>query len=141
MSSNTMPTNAISRALSTVTISDSFDGGNIKFISQQGSTVTLEIKPDPFTQLEKKTHLQYFCFRALCSNNDELTYVIRNAGDASFPCAWTGSSIFYAPTLNDPYAWRVSFDNVSRWSTVPGLIPRVVSFHTFHHIPTTDIWT
>lgn len=106
MSTNKLPTNAISRALSTATISDSFDGGNIKFISQQGSTVTLEIKPDPFTELEKKTHLQYFCFRALCSNNEELTYVITNAGDASFPCAWTGTTIFYAPTLNDPHAWR-----------------------------------
>lgn len=119
----TATTTTTTTTTTTVSISDAFDGGNIKFVEQQGSTVVLEIKPDPFTELEQMTHLQYFCFRALIStnvdnsnnennnnnnNNNELplTYVISNANQASFPDAWTGSTIFFAPTLNDPNAWK-----------------------------------
>jgi hypothetical protein len=118
MSATTTTTSA-----ATVSITDAFDGGNIKFVAQEGSTVVLEIKPDPFTELERKTHLQYFCFRAILSNgnndnnnnsngssngnsNEPLTYVISNANQASFPEAWTGTTIFFAPTLNDPNAWK-----------------------------------
>jgi murein tripeptide amidase MpaA len=104
----------------TVSISDAFDGGNIKFVEQDGSTVVLEIKPDPFTELEQKSHLQYFCFRVICSSTtnadadteidtdsiEPLTYVIANANQASFPEAWEGTTVFFAPTLNDPNAWK-----------------------------------
>jgi murein tripeptide amidase MpaA len=104
-----------------VAISDTFDGGNIKFIDQVGSTIKLEIKPDPFTQLENKYHFQYFCFRCIHSGNDDLEYVITNAGDASFPNAWVGTTIFYSPTLNDPYAWTrvmtTNYDEVERCLT------------------------
>jgi murein tripeptide amidase MpaA len=96
-----------------VSISDSFDGGNILFQGQKGSTVLLEIKSDPFTKLENQRHSQYFCFRSLCSRDDdddeleeEITYVITNAGNSSFPKAWLGFTVFSAPTLNDPFAWE-----------------------------------
>jgi hypothetical protein len=116
-----MSATTTSAAAATVSITDAFDGGNIKFVAQEGSTVVLEIKPDPFTELERKTHLQYFCFRVILSNtnndnnsngsnngssNEPLTYVISNANQASFPEAWTGTTIFFAPTLNDPHAWK-----------------------------------
>ena len=105
--------------MSAVSISDAFDGGNIEFVKtvtnnneqddddDDKTVVILKIKPDPFTQLEQKHHFQYFCFRSLCSSpSTKIKYVIENAGESSYPNAWTGSTIFYSPTLNDPHAWK-----------------------------------
>ena len=73
-----------------ISISDCFDGGNIKFIRQQQNQhdadtidVILHIKPDVYTVLEKIGHMQYFSFRSTISgleSNQKVKYVLENAG-------------------------------------------------------------
>ena len=68
--------------------------------------VTLRIKPDVYTELEKTSHMQYWSFRSFISGSEALItgaavesiivkYVIANAKDASFPTAWPGTTIYY----------------------------------------------
>ena len=45
------------------------------------------------TELEGKTHLQWFYFRSTSSSANVIRYTIRNAGDVSFPKAWTGYQV------------------------------------------------
>ena len=80
---------------SIVTISDAFDSGNIELSGITDSTVQLKIKPDPFTELEKKSHSQWFAFRAtgLAEHAAATTYEIINAGNASYADAWVGSEV------------------------------------------------
>ena len=54
----------------TISISDTFDGGNIKFVAQRPNAndaavmdVVVHIQPDVYTELEKISHMQYFAFR------------------------------------------------------------------------------
>lgn len=97
------PRSSASRSIMTmaaVSISDSFDGGNIEFLSQEGSKVLLNIKPDKYTELEKTSHLQYFAFRSVCgSSDDEIEYVIQNAKDCSYAKAWDESTVFHSKSL------------------------------------------
>lgn len=97
-----------SRALF-VSISDSFDGGNIErvesSVEDDCATVALKIKKDPFTDLEKTNHFQYFSFRSICPNQ-KVKYVVENAGDCSYAKAWDDSTVFFSPSLNDPYSWE-----------------------------------
>ena len=37
-------------------------------------------------------------------------YVLVNAGDASYPSAWEGSTTFYLNQLNDPHSWKRKLD-------------------------------
>jgi len=102
----------------TVSISDTFDGGNIKFIEMRPTTndsssvdVIVEIKPDIYTELEKIAHMQYFSFRATISGlTDEMkeqkvNYIIANADKVSFPEAWPGTTVFYSKYLEDADSW------------------------------------
>jgi len=89
-----------------ISISDAFDGGNIKFIRVQPNEldpknttdVILHIKPDNYTELEKIGHMQYFSFRATLngigsgngSSAHKVRYVIENAEASSYPEAWFG---------------------------------------------------
>ena len=51
--------------VSMVSISDAFDSGNIERLpSPSDAIVALQIKPDPYTELEEKHHSQWFAFRA-----------------------------------------------------------------------------
>jgi murein tripeptide amidase MpaA len=109
-----------------ISISDAYDGGNIQFIEtetqEEGdkSIVKLNIKPDPFTELEEKSHFQYFSFRSTVSvgagaggganNHHQVEYVIGNAGAASFAQAWDESTVFFSTSINDPDSWRRKLD-------------------------------
>ena len=94
-----------------ISISDAFDGGNIELVQQQSNgnenewTVELRIKPDPYSNFEKTTHMQYFSFRATPCKQQHLplrvTFSIINAGDVSYPQAWKGSTVCYAPNLEE----------------------------------------
>jgi murein tripeptide amidase MpaA len=117
-----------SRAAATLSISDSFEGGNIEHVattedSEGGSrlvTVRLRIKPDVYTELERTAHLQYFCFKSVLSTTEStaeesdkpvtVRYVIENAGQVSYPQAWWGSSAFVGTCLNDVNSWRRALD-------------------------------
>uniref|UniRef100_A0A7S2HI04 Peptidase M14 domain-containing protein n=1 Tax=Helicotheca tamesis TaxID=374047 RepID=A0A7S2HI04_9STRA len=104
---------------STISISDAFDGGNGEYVKTEiidgTKTVFVKIRPDPYTELEKKNHFQYFSFRAtptVASDDEEtIKYVIENAGDASYTVAWDGTTTFYTTTdPNDPISWKRKLD-------------------------------
>lgn len=103
----------------TLSISDAFDGGNIKFISSQKYEndkieVVLHIKPDVYTELEKIGHMQYFAFRVTVnglgfppsSKKQKVRYCIANAEATSYPEAWVGSTVCYTDNIDDSDSWR-----------------------------------
>ena len=73
-----------------ISVSDTFDGGNIKFIRTQPNEnnssicdVVLHIKPDIYTELEKIGHMQYFSFRVSVSGLESgttktINYILEN---------------------------------------------------------------
>lgn len=96
-----------------ISISDAFDGGNIRHLSQEVNNndskildVRLEIKNDIYTELEDKAHSQYFCFRAMVSGQQRVRYIITNAGQCSYPTAWPGMTVFYSSTFTDVDSWK-----------------------------------
>ncbi|CAJ1958662.1 unnamed protein product [Cylindrotheca closterium] len=103
-----------------VSISDCFDGGNIKFIrreqnEQDADTVDiiLHIKPDVYTVLEKIGHMQYFSFRSTISGLDgsqKVRYVLENAEAVSYPDAWPGTTICYSTNVEDSDSWKRNLD-------------------------------
>jgi len=119
-----------------ISITASHDGGNIEVISQTEPeistsgrtakcTVTVHVKPDVYTELEKIAHMQYFSFRAFVSGLPSSTtttggeneraedangeggddddgikflavrYVVANAHAVSYPDAWPGTTVCY----------------------------------------------
>jgi len=81
----------------TITVSDSFDGGNIKFVGIVNGEVHVDVKDDIYTELEKKHHKQWFYFRASGFNTSadakETKFVLANAGQCSYPKAWDGFNV------------------------------------------------
>ena len=47
-----------------ISVSESFDGGNIKFVGIVNGEVHVEVKDDIYTELETMYHKQWFYFRA-----------------------------------------------------------------------------
>ena len=84
------------------------DGGG----GQSHPKVSLKIKEDPYTELEKKHHLQYFAFRSTMGASDtadgdiSVQYCIENAGETSYASAWEDYTVFYTTQLNNPDSWR-----------------------------------
>ena len=108
-----------------ISISDKFDGGNIKFIRQRVNEndsriidVILHIKPDVYTELEKIGHMQYFSFRASISGLDKdafqktqkVKYILENAEACSYPDAWPRSTVCYSTNVEDPDSWSRNLD-------------------------------
>mmetsp|Transcript_33561 Transcript_33561/g.77407 ORF Transcript_33561/g.77407 Transcript_33561/m.77407 type:complete len:461 (-) Transcript_33561:487-1869(-) len=107
-------------------ITSAFDSGNIRHESTELdgdkdniATVSLSIVPDPHTELEDKAHMQHFAFRSSVSAPPAMTslrtvrYEISNAGDASYACAWSGTTVF----ASDRYDASASGDD--GWRRVP----------------------
>jgi murein tripeptide amidase MpaA len=110
-------------AAARVSISDTFDGGNIKRITASAregdQEVVLHVKPDVYTELERKSHSQYFCFRATVSSLEmggtcKVTYVIENASEVSYPTAWRGSTVFFTTHVGNTDSWRRKADTEYR---------------------------
>ena len=97
-----------------VSISDAFDGGNGKFVETTvlggQATVKVQIKPDIYTELEKKHHFQHFYFRSAVKGAGTVKYAITNAGDASYAKAWKDSTTFASTTPSDPNSWQRVLD-------------------------------
>jgi len=122
-----LPTESKSFADVSVSISDTFDGGNIKFISSRlnenekdTTDIILHIKPDRYTELEKIGHMQYFCFRVTVgglgfppeNKNHKIRYIIANAEATSYPEAWIGSTVCYTSNIEDSDSWRRNQDTI-----------------------------
>jgi Cytosolic carboxypeptidase N-terminal domain len=104
----------------TVRISSDFCGGNIELvdvIDNEDTTscqVQLRIRPDVYSELERKQHSQYFCFGATVHHLDDdgsptktVEFVLQNAAEASFPAAWKGTTVFYSYVCNCGYGCLV----------------------------------
>mmetsp|Transcript_40231 Transcript_40231/g.78648 ORF Transcript_40231/g.78648 Transcript_40231/m.78648 type:complete len:512 (+) Transcript_40231:60-1595(+) len=143
-----------------VSISSAFDSGNIRYGSvgrdpDAAAVVRLSIVPDPHTELEDTSHMQSFAFRsvvsAACDDDDNaprtVRYVVTNAGNASYPSAWPGSTVFFSARYDphDPDGdgdWvripDTSYDAAAgtlSWSHVHG--PRGSSVHFAYFPPYT----
>jgi murein tripeptide amidase MpaA len=99
----TLCSNPYRKKMAQVQISADFDGGNIEHVEtveQDGWTVVrLQILPDVYTELEKRRHMQYFCFRAsTTASTEKVRYTLVNAGKVSYPDAWDGTTVFYTTT-------------------------------------------
>jgi murein tripeptide amidase MpaA len=101
-----------------ISISSAFDGGNGKLDKVVGNTVYINIEKDPYTELERTEHFQYFNFRSTVAveklredhnqTSDAVTlkYVLSNAKQCSYPIAWDGTTTFVSNTPYDPHSWR-----------------------------------
>eukprot|EP00804_Cyclotella_cryptica_P026278 CCRYP_007620-RB/>CCRYP_007620-RB protein AED:0.03 eAED:0.03 QI:215/1/1/1/0.5/0.4/5/3050/565 len=130
-----------------VSISDAYDSGNGEFVSAEVVSdeqdcdirVTVRVKPDPYTDLENKSHYQYFSFRSTLhltspqiqpliqkSKKDKkskirVQYILQNAGQASFANAFRGYSTFVSTksTPFEPEAWKrvgdTGYDDEKGW--------------------------
>lgn len=148
---------------SLVSISDSFDGGNIDLVKSSNGSVQIKIRPDPHTLLEDKEHMQWFAFRATGGESDGTTkYEIINAADVSFPDAWVGTEVVastdrstwtYAPlhrppsepfttaaALSERRAIRVSRDTRRVGSTVYDTSRGVLSWEWKHVAPGVPVY-
>jgi hypothetical protein len=107
-----------------ISISDAFDGGNIKFIKQRPNEnnpsiidIIVHIKPDVYTELEKIGHMQYFSFRVTLGGlekgaSQKVNYVIENAEAVSYPEAWLGTTVCYSNNVEDPDSWLRNRDTI-----------------------------
>jgi murein tripeptide amidase MpaA len=105
-----------------VTINSAFDGGNIECVNGDDCTtglgVQLKVKDDPFTELEKKSHKQWFYFRAAGAlKGVRAHFSIVNAGETSYPEAWPESTVVYS---YDRREWKRCLD--TRWDPAQGTL-------------------
>ena len=107
----------LTRSTASISISDTFDGGNIQVEEiekdENAYTIKLKIKSDVYTALERKNHFQYFAFRStvsdLSTDDDEtakVTYSIENASEASYAIAWEDSTTCYTSTVENTDSWK-----------------------------------
>ena len=68
-----------------LTISSSFDSGNIRLVSQQGDSAELEIVTDHMSDF-----YQWFHFRVAGGGGREVTLKITNCAGAAYPDGWPG---------------------------------------------------
>lgn len=85
-----------------VKISCEFDSGNIivdDASDPTGKGIRLRVRPDVFTELENKSHKQWFHFKATglcdgsCGSGAPTKFVIDGADKCSFPDAWPGTTV------------------------------------------------
>jgi murein tripeptide amidase MpaA len=86
--------------MSKITVSSCFDGGNgefVKVVPGSPTEVHVNVKDDVHTELEQKYHKQWFYFRVSgCrqgEGNNQLKFVLANAGACSYPTAWAGYNV------------------------------------------------
>lgn len=112
----------IERATEEITIDSKFDAGNGDVVRIEGNEVDIRIKDDIYTVSEKKTHKQWFYFRASGVQGKMCTFNLVNAGDCSFPHAFKN---YHVCTSYDRKAWfrtESSYDEnkgVLTWEVLP----------------------
>ena len=98
---------AAAAASSPVAVSAEFDSGNIIVVDASdpgGQGVQLRVRPDVYTELEKKAHGQWFHFKAsnlsdgaAAGGAPPTKFVVANAKQCSFPDAWPGTTVRWPP--------------------------------------------
>lgn len=76
-----------------ILFSSEFDSGNGTLVSIDGGNVTVNIRDDVPSELEKRTFKQWFHFRLSNVKDVPLNMLIPNAGTTSFSEAWSGYDV------------------------------------------------
>lgn len=84
----------------TISITSAFDGGNIRTLSVDGTTATLEIEKD-----HQSDFYQWFYFRVTSGAGEQLTLNITNCGDSAYPQGWAN---YAARVSDDREDWRLA---------------------------------
>lgn len=84
----------------TISISDAFDGGNIRVVSIDDGQADLEIKKD-----HQSDFYQWFYFRVTGCAGQELTLRITNAGGSAYTKGWEN---YAARVTDDRENWRLA---------------------------------
>jgi murein tripeptide amidase MpaA len=115
----------------TLSVTSAFDGGNIAFsgivTGANGETeVQLNIKDDEYTEFEKKSHKQWFYFRAsgfvveaTAGDSDSVLFTILNAGQCSFPKAFNDYNVCASYDRKDWFRTPTTFNEETgklQWS-------------------------
>eukprot|EP00040_Diaphanoeca_grandis_P014807 m.75240 g.75240 ORF g.75240 m.75240 type:complete len:452 (-) comp24758_c0_seq1:336-1691(-) len=94
--------------MANVVVSSNFDGGNINVVKVDAVGecdvhAELKMRSEPYTEgTDKRTHSQWFYFKAANIANKNCVFNITNAGESSFPPAWPGT---YAVASYDNATW------------------------------------
>ena len=83
----------------TITISAPDDGGNIRFVGQQGDSIDLEIVTDAHSDF-----YQWFYFDAAGVSGRTTTYRLTNCAGSAYPDGWPG---YRARASTDGIDWRM----------------------------------
>lgn len=74
-----------------ISISSTFDSGNIEVVKASANSADLKIKREPFTEgTDEKQHFQWFYFRASHVGGKTVSFRIVNAAQASYAPGWKG---------------------------------------------------
>ena len=69
-----------------VSIRADFDSGNATACATHADgTIHVQIRPDPYTEKDGRSHFQWFCFMVKVTSADKVRLRIDNAGEASYP--------------------------------------------------------
>ena len=83
--------------------SSAFDSGNGELVSATPDTLTVAMRAEPFTEADGRAHIQWFHFRVVGAEGENLRVIISNAGEASYPDGWRG---YEACVSTDRKTWR-----------------------------------
>jgi len=108
--------------MSSITISDVIDSGNITVVDIATGDVKLKIKDEPYTVGEMKQHKMWFNFKASGVKNQQTTFSIVNAGECSFPVAWKDYNVCTSYDRKEWFRTPTTYDEAKGhlvWSTKP----------------------
>jgi len=91
-------------------ISANFDEGNIAYVgtavSDEVTEVHVKVPDDPYTELEKKNHKQFFNFKVSgLEIGKQYRFKLVNAGECSYPKAWSGYDV--CATVDRKFWFRI----------------------------------
>lgn len=90
-----------------VVISSKFDSGSIEVIdASDPADIQLNLVPEPHSELEDETFMQWFHFRVSNVKGVPLTFRVLNAGDSAYPAGWDG------------YKTAITYDKIT-WERLP----------------------
>mmetsp|Transcript_66718 Transcript_66718/g.211191 ORF Transcript_66718/g.211191 Transcript_66718/m.211191 type:complete len:289 (+) Transcript_66718:265-1131(+) len=107
-----------------VTVSSSFDSGNIEVVDDSNPCdIELSIRPDPFCEKDGRAHFQWYHFRATgLEEAAPITFRLLGADKASYAPAWNG------------YNSCASYDR-KHWFRVPTAYDESTGVLTISHTP------
>jgi murein tripeptide amidase MpaA len=101
-----------------VVISHLFDSGSIEVVdASDPADVQLRLVPEPHSDLEDETFMQWFHFRVSNAKGVPLTFRVLNAGEAAYPAGWDG---YRTAITYDKQTWGRVAD--TSWDEAAGVL-------------------